>query len=156
MKRNISRSLKEGVSVEISNSAAAMEEYYKLHCITRQGHGIPPPADQVLPEDPGACSSRKQGLRCFIEIQGKHCSGGGLFPLREEGDLQIRSFQSGWEGKPGEQPGHVGSDPLVSKERVRGILLRTNGTGKRGVTGIQERVRHHGIPAAVLQVGHFR
>lgn len=42
MKRNISRSLKEGVSVEISNSAAAMEEYYKLHCITRQGHGIPP------------------------------------------------------------------------------------------------------------------
>ena len=42
MKRNISRSLKEGVSVEISNSAESMEEYYKLHCITRQGHGIPP------------------------------------------------------------------------------------------------------------------
>jgi hypothetical protein len=42
MKRNISRSQKEGVKLERSNSPEAMEEYFKLHCITRQGHGIPP------------------------------------------------------------------------------------------------------------------
>ena len=42
MKRNISRSLKGGVRIEISNSSNAMEEYYRLHCITRKGHGIPP------------------------------------------------------------------------------------------------------------------
>lgn len=42
MKRNITKSLKGGVSVQISHSADAMEEYYRLHCITRKGHGIPP------------------------------------------------------------------------------------------------------------------
>jgi hypothetical protein len=42
MKRNIARALKEGVTVEMSNSAAALESYYRLHCITRKGQGIPP------------------------------------------------------------------------------------------------------------------
>lgn len=42
MRRNISRALKEGVNVEMSNSPEAVEAYYRLHCITRKGHGIPP------------------------------------------------------------------------------------------------------------------
>ena len=42
MRRNISRALKDGVNVEMSNSSEAVEAYYRLHCITRQGHGIPP------------------------------------------------------------------------------------------------------------------
>jgi hypothetical protein len=42
LKRNLARALKEGVKVEMLHSAAAMEEYYRLHCITRKGHGIPP------------------------------------------------------------------------------------------------------------------
>ncbi len=42
MKRNIARALKEGVQIETSNSTAALEAYYRLHCITRKGQGIPP------------------------------------------------------------------------------------------------------------------
>jgi CelD/BcsL family acetyltransferase involved in cellulose biosynthesis len=42
MRRNIARALKEGVTIEVSGSSEAMEEYYRLHCITRKGHGIPP------------------------------------------------------------------------------------------------------------------
>ena len=42
MKQNISRSFKGGVRIEISNSSNAMEEYYRLQCITRKGHGVPP------------------------------------------------------------------------------------------------------------------
>lgn len=42
LKRNLARALKEGVKVEMLHSAGAMEEYYRLHCITRKGHGIPP------------------------------------------------------------------------------------------------------------------
>lgn len=42
MKRNILRAGKDGVTVEISDTAEFMEAYYRLHCITRKGHGIPP------------------------------------------------------------------------------------------------------------------
>lgn len=42
MKRNIARALKEGVRIETSNSPAALEAYYHLHCVTRKGQGIPP------------------------------------------------------------------------------------------------------------------
>jgi lipid II:glycine glycyltransferase (peptidoglycan interpeptide bridge formation enzyme) len=42
MQRNISRALKEGVQIEMSNSPGAVEAYYRLHCITRKSHGIPP------------------------------------------------------------------------------------------------------------------
>ena len=42
MKRNIARALKEGVRIETSNSPAALEAYYRLHCVTRKGQGIPP------------------------------------------------------------------------------------------------------------------
>lgn len=42
MQRNIVRAGKDGVKVEISDSTEFMEAYYRLHCITRKGHGIPP------------------------------------------------------------------------------------------------------------------
>ncbi len=41
-KRNIKKAVRENVKVEISNSSAAMEEFYKMNCITRQKHGLPP------------------------------------------------------------------------------------------------------------------
>ncbi|UCH65125.1 MAG: peptidoglycan bridge formation glycyltransferase FemA/FemB family protein [Ignavibacterium sp.] len=41
-KRNIKKSIREGVSTEISNSREALEEFYKMNCITRKKHGLPP------------------------------------------------------------------------------------------------------------------
>jgi hypothetical protein len=42
MKRNIARALKEGVGIEMASSPAALEAYYRLHCMTRKAQGIPP------------------------------------------------------------------------------------------------------------------
>jgi len=41
-KRNIKKSIREGISVEISNSRSALEDFYKMNCITRKKHGLPP------------------------------------------------------------------------------------------------------------------
>ncbi len=41
-KRNIKKSVREGVSVDISNSRKALEEFYMMNCITRKKHGLPP------------------------------------------------------------------------------------------------------------------
>lgn len=38
----IRKSIKEGVEVRHLTTMAAMEDYYRLHCLTRKRHGLPP------------------------------------------------------------------------------------------------------------------
>lgn len=42
IKRNIRKALREGVKVEIHHSLDAIKQFYRLNCITRKKHGIPP------------------------------------------------------------------------------------------------------------------
>jgi len=41
-KRNIKKATKEGVDVKISNSFESLKAFYRLNCITRKHHGLPP------------------------------------------------------------------------------------------------------------------
>lgn len=41
-KRNIKSAIKEGLIVREENSSPAIENFYKLQCITRKKHGLPP------------------------------------------------------------------------------------------------------------------
>lgn len=41
-KRNIKKAIKEGIKVEFSDSADALNKFYHLNCITRKRHGLPP------------------------------------------------------------------------------------------------------------------
>jgi len=60
-KRNINKAMKEGVAVGTHNSTKSMEEFYRLHCITRKKHGFPPQpyyffekiADHIITKDRG-------------------------------------------------------------------------------------------------------
>ena len=42
VKRNIKKAIKEGVNVTISNSLESVKEFYRLNCMTRKEHGLPP------------------------------------------------------------------------------------------------------------------
>ena len=41
-RRNIKKALKEGVEVVFINTLEAVKEFYRLNCITRRDHGLPP------------------------------------------------------------------------------------------------------------------
>ncbi|MGZ3721163.1 MAG: lipid II:glycine glycyltransferase FemX [Bdellovibrionota bacterium] len=41
-RRNIRKSTKDGVTVEFDSSPESLKEFYRLHCRTRRGHGLPP------------------------------------------------------------------------------------------------------------------
>ncbi len=41
-RRNITKAIRDGVQVRTSRSIEAVKEYYRLHCITRKRHGLPP------------------------------------------------------------------------------------------------------------------
>jgi len=40
--RNIKKAQREGVTVAFYNDSESIREYYRLHCITRKRHGLPP------------------------------------------------------------------------------------------------------------------
>ncbi len=40
--RNVKKAVKSGVVVSFHTSAYAVKEYYRLHCLTRKRHGLPP------------------------------------------------------------------------------------------------------------------
>jgi hypothetical protein len=41
-KRNIKKAIKEGIRIRISKSIDSVREFYRLNCITRKKHGLPP------------------------------------------------------------------------------------------------------------------
>lgn len=41
---SIRKAVREGVEVNIHRSVEALKEFYRLHCITRKRHGVPPQA----------------------------------------------------------------------------------------------------------------
>jgi len=41
-RRNIKKAIKEGVEVQLINSFESIKEFYRLNCITRKRHGLPP------------------------------------------------------------------------------------------------------------------
>ncbi|WP_231714666.1 lipid II:glycine glycyltransferase FemX [Desulfonema ishimotonii] len=41
-KRNIRKAVREGVTVRICNSPESVKAFYRLHCLTRKRHGVPP------------------------------------------------------------------------------------------------------------------
>jgi len=47
-KRNIKKAEREGVQVFIDNSSDSMENFYRLNCITRKKHGLPPQPKQFF------------------------------------------------------------------------------------------------------------
>lgn len=41
-RRNIKKAKREGVKAAIETSSSALHDYYRLHCLTRKRHGLPP------------------------------------------------------------------------------------------------------------------
>ncbi len=41
-KRNVLKAMKEGVEVKIDHSLESVKEFYRLNCLTRKEHGLPP------------------------------------------------------------------------------------------------------------------
>jgi hypothetical protein len=80
-KRNIKKAIKEGVEVRIDNSSDSMSEFYRLNCMTRKRHGLPPQPlyffknlfDHIISENKGiiviaSCHKRKVACAVFVHV----------------------------------------------------------------------------------------
>src|SRR5579883_3408268 len=69
VRRGIRKAERSGLQIEFSAEPAAMKEFYKLHCITRRRHGVPPQpwrfferiAATIMPRGHGFVATARSG-----------------------------------------------------------------------------------------------
>jgi hypothetical protein len=77
-KRNISKAEKHGVRVEISSAHEALEEFYRLNCMTRKLHGLPPQPFRFFKKIYDHIISQGLGMVALASYLGK-CVAGAVF-----------------------------------------------------------------------------
>lgn len=83
-KRNIQKAIKEGVKVDFSNSLEALKEFYRLNCITRKKHGLPPQPYTFFKKLHDNVLSKDKGLVVLASHKHKNIAGAVYFHFGEK------------------------------------------------------------------------
>jgi len=82
-KRNIRKAMKLGVEVKISKSMAALREFYRLNCLTRREHGLPPQPLRFFEKVYDHVLSEGRGIVVLAHYDGTCIAGAVYFHMGE-------------------------------------------------------------------------
>ena len=74
-RRSIKRAIKEGVRVGINNSTESIKEFYRLNCMTRKVHGLPPQPYYFFKNLYDYVISKDLGIVALASYKGKTIAG---------------------------------------------------------------------------------
>jgi hypothetical protein len=83
-KRNIKKAIKEGVNIKISNSLESIKAFYRLNCITRKHHGLPPQPYYFFKKIYEHIISKKKGFVVLASFRKRTIAGAVYFYFGEK------------------------------------------------------------------------
>ncbi len=83
-RRNVKKAIKKGVEVKILNSAEAIRNFYRLNCITRKHHGVPPQPYHFFRNVYEHVIAKDLGFVSLAFFQGKSIAGNMYFHFNEK------------------------------------------------------------------------
>jgi len=83
-KRNIKKAIQKGVHVAIKNTLESVKEYFKLNCITRKSHGLPPQPFYFFKKIYEHIISQKKGVVALAIHQNKVVAGAVFFHFNNQ------------------------------------------------------------------------
>ena len=83
-KRNIRKALREGIKVNVCNSLESIKEFYRLNCMTRKIHGLPPQPYYFFKKIYDYVISKNLGIVVLASYKGKTIAGAVYFHLGEK------------------------------------------------------------------------
>lgn len=116
VRRNIRKAEREGVIIENEESAAALRRYYRLHCLTRREHGIPPQPFRFF-ERLGEHVLAKGNGTLLMARKGKKYIAGAVF-LHHRGRAVFKF------GASDRRHQHLRANNLVMWEAIRSYIGR--------------------------------
>lgn len=114
IRRNIRTAQRSGVRVAISDLASDLREYYKLHCLTRKRHGVPPQPWSFFKSMHRNVISAGKGFIVLGRYQGQAIAGAVYFHSGKQG---IYKF-----GASDKQYQHLRANNLVMWKAIRWFL----------------------------------
>jgi Acetyltransferase (GNAT) domain len=81
VRRAVRKAEKDGVTVEFSQSPEAVRTFYRLQCLTRRRHGLPPQPFQFFSNIQRHILSKNQGIIAIAEHRGKKIAADVFFFL---------------------------------------------------------------------------
>ncbi len=84
VRRNIRKSIREGVEINVCRSLDAVREYFRLHCITRKKHGLPPQPWLFFRKIYEHIISKDAGLVVLASYRGENIAGSVFFNFRDK------------------------------------------------------------------------
>jgi lipid II:glycine glycyltransferase (peptidoglycan interpeptide bridge formation enzyme) len=109
--RNIKKATKEGVTTEIKQSMEAVEEFYRLNCLTRKQHGLPPQPFRFFKKIFEHILSRDKGM-IVLASYAHRCVAGALY--LHFGEKALYKY-----GASDRQYQHLRANNLVLWEAIR-------------------------------------
>ena len=83
-KRNAKKAVKEGVEVKIHHSFESVKDFYRLNCMTRKEHGLPPQPYRFFKKVYDHIICKKLGFVVLACFQDKPIAGGVFFHFGEK------------------------------------------------------------------------
>ncbi len=83
-RRNINKAVREGIEVNICRSLKAVNEYYRLHCMTRKRHGLPPQPRAFFKKIYEHIISKNLGRVVLASHRKRNIAGSVFFNFRNE------------------------------------------------------------------------
>jgi hypothetical protein len=78
-RRNIKKAEKQGVEVRLENTLEALQEFYRLNCLTRRRHGLPPQPWQFFEHVHREIIAKGMGITALARHEGNAVSGNVYF-----------------------------------------------------------------------------
>ena len=83
-KRNIKKAIKEGVKIEIKQSLDAVRDFYRLNCLTRKEHGLPPQPFRFFERVHQHVLCQDKGLVILASYADRYIAGAMFFHFGEK------------------------------------------------------------------------
>lgn len=108
-RRNIKKAEKEGVTVKIFNSLESVKKFYRMNCLTRKKHGLPPQPYCFFRKVYDHIISRELGFVTLASHNGQNIAGAVFFYFGDKGiykygasDMKFQDLRANnlamWEG----------------------------------------------------------
>ncbi len=132
-RRNIKKAISEGVGVKVLNSLEAIKEFYKLNCITRKEHGLPPQPFHFFNKIYEHIVSKNLGFVALAYYKDKAIAGNVYFHF---GDKAVYKY-----GASDKQYQHLRANNLLMWEAIKWYCENGFTTLCLGRTDLD----HHGL-----------
>jgi hypothetical protein len=113
-RRNIKKAFKEGLEVRLENSFESVKEFFRLNCMTRKRHGLPPQPYRFFKKIYEHVISKKKGFVSLAVHKEKIIAGAVFFHFGKEAIYKYGASDMGYS--------HLRPNNLVMWEAIKWYL----------------------------------